>query len=629
MARIDMLTCMPFRAWNRLEPRTRDNEFDKELECGVHDALWMLTRQWQMGELQGEDTGSAIFAKVRMNTTPVTRYKTAKGPVLSFDDLNPFEQKVEAINTEKDFHTKIESGYMLLSALNKAAEELSAPFNRNSYRSELIKLFKLDPLPVLATTDSRDMIIAKANILASDQLTTLMSAGSENYFDGEKAYTSAKNGTLLVSLQLSFPADVTFISNAISDFTGWYEMVHAAPAVDETSWIPEQLEYSFACSLPEKDAKNTVLNAKEYYSGDLEWYSFDVSKDPDLIDDFEAPSVTEESKIKSELFSMIPVEARFAGAPHARWWQFENGNIDLGNIRAEKTDLSKMITTEYALMYGNDWLLIPYVVPVGTLCEIKGIAVTDVFGEVNFIEAANQGETDNWAAWGMFNLSVSDPSGARNLQADTRTYIPPATVKTLNGEPLEEVRFVRDEMSNHVWAVENKIPDHTGFALEGHNFAIRFRELLDEYDTRPPLLPPDENVMFKYVLGNTVPENWIPFLPVHEAGGNRAIRLKRASMPRLLKDEYSRVRPRSPLVREGIDGADNQVKAYYINEEEVPRSCVTVKGNFQRTRWYNGVIASWYGYRKHTGKGEGSSGLAYDKVEPVVRSEATKTNEEG
>ncbi|MGZ5253155.1 MAG: hypothetical protein ACXWV4_02170, partial [Flavitalea sp.] len=96
MARIDMLTCMPFRAWNRLEPRTRDNEFDKELECGVHDALWMLTRQWQMGELQGEDTGSAIFAKVRMNTTPVTRYKTAKGPVLPFDDLNPFEQKVEA-----------------------------------------------------------------------------------------------------------------------------------------------------------------------------------------------------------------------------------------------------------------------------------------------------------------------------------------------------------------------------------------------------------------------------------------------------------------------------------------------------------------------------------------------------
>lgn len=624
MPRIDMLSCMPFRAWNRLEPRTRDNEFDRELECGVHDALWMLTRQWQMGELQGEDTGSAIFAKVSMRTTPVTKYKTAGGPVRNFEHTYPLEQKVEAIQTEKDYEASIEAAHMLLCALENAAKDLLvSDFSRIAYRFRLRMLCPLTPLPEISESDSRDQVIDKAHVLANETLSGHMQMGGESYFDGVKAYEKILDGTLQAGLQTVFITHATLIGQALTDYKQWYESTYEASLLSEGSWIPEQLEYNFACALPENDSRHTILDAKEYYSGDLEWYSFDVSKDDALAAQFTSPAPADTARIKNELISMIPVEARFAGSPNARWWQFENGNTDLGNISAEKTDLSKMIVTEYALMYGNDWLLIPYVVPVGTLCEINGIVVTDVFGEVNFIKAANQGETDDWASWGMFNLSVADPSGVRNIQADTRTFIPPATVKTLNGEPLEEVRFIRDEMSNHVWAVETRLPDHTGSAMDGHSYANRFRNLLDQYEERPPLAAPEENTMFRYILGNTVPENWIPFIPVHVSGGNRAIRLKRASMPRLFRNEYSRVRPRTALVRTGINAGDQQISPYFINEEEVPRSGVYVKGFHQRTRWYNGVIASWYGYRKHTGRGEGSGGLVYDKVDPVVRSEAT------
>ena len=32
--------------------------FDRALRVEVRDALWMLTRQWQTGEFQGEDAGS-------------------------------------------------------------------------------------------------------------------------------------------------------------------------------------------------------------------------------------------------------------------------------------------------------------------------------------------------------------------------------------------------------------------------------------------------------------------------------------------------------------------------------------------------------------------------------------------
>ena len=45
--------------WNRLEGRPRTRDFDRALRAEVRDALWMLTRQWQLGEFRGDDAGLA------------------------------------------------------------------------------------------------------------------------------------------------------------------------------------------------------------------------------------------------------------------------------------------------------------------------------------------------------------------------------------------------------------------------------------------------------------------------------------------------------------------------------------------------------------------------------------------
>ncbi len=49
--------------WNRLEARPRSQTFDRALQAEIRDALWMLTKQWQMGEFRGSDAGSPVFAK--------------------------------------------------------------------------------------------------------------------------------------------------------------------------------------------------------------------------------------------------------------------------------------------------------------------------------------------------------------------------------------------------------------------------------------------------------------------------------------------------------------------------------------------------------------------------------------
>ena len=53
-----------------------------------------------------------------------------------------------------------------------------------------------------------------------------------------------------------------------------------------------------------------------------------------------------------------------------------------------------------------------------------------------------------------------------------------------------------------------------------------------------------------------------------------------------------------------------------MHEEEVPRSGVQVTQSFQRTRWHGGEVFVWLGVRKQTGRGEASSGLAFDRYRP-------------
>jgi len=103
---------------------------------------------------------------------------------------------------------------------------------------------------------------------------------------------------------------------------------------------------------------------------------------------------------------------------------------------------------------------------------------------------------------------------------------------------------------------------------------------------------------------------------VHVPGDNRATQLQRAAMPRLLDGDPDpvpdKVRPRTVLLRDGLE--ESPRVAYFLHEEEVPRSGAIVRQGYQRTRWTNGRVIVWLGARKQTGRGEGSSGLLFDRL---------------
>jgi hypothetical protein len=105
---------------------------------------------------------------------------------------------------------------------------------------------------------------------------------------------------------------------------------------------------------------------------------------------------------------------------------------------------------------------------------------------------------------------------------------------------------------------------------------------------------------------------------VHVEGDNREIQLQRSKMLRLIDGDHRApepIAPRSSLLREGLDQSPR--RAYFVHEEEVLRAGIRVTQSFQRTRWTGGEVYVWLAASKQTGRGEGSSGLAFDQLSDV------------
>jgi hypothetical protein len=192
--------------------------------------------------------------------------------------------------------------------------------------------------------------------------------------------------------------------------------------------------------------------------------------------------------------------------------------------------------------------------------------------------------------------------------------------KIQEGPVLDQFVMIRDEIANMVWAIETDITLPSGrrskAAEAGRELYAFYKRLIPDDEATGST--PESIAGIRYQIMNSVPENWIPFIPVHIDGDNRETQLQRASMPRILEGDPlapERIRPRTILLREGLDRSP--AKAYYIHEEEVPRAGIKVSQAFQRTRWYGGKVYIWLGIRKTTGRGEGLSNLQFDQIMPV------------
>ena len=81
---------------NRLEGHTRGTDLRPGLQAGVHDALWLLARQRQLGEFDGLDAGTPIGAAIVVHAVPIAAWQPKGEQSVAYDRSTPLEALVEA-----------------------------------------------------------------------------------------------------------------------------------------------------------------------------------------------------------------------------------------------------------------------------------------------------------------------------------------------------------------------------------------------------------------------------------------------------------------------------------------------------------------------------------------------------
>lgn len=598
--------------WDRMEARPRSQNFDRALQAEVRDALWMLTKQWQMGEFRGSDAGSPVFAKLLLATTRLTKYRPAGGGAQLFDSSIPLETKVERRPVPLHRQQRVLAlDLRLVMARQWFALTADVADYRDAFKAAY-PIAKPDP------TQSQDVDVC---------------SHPEVWDDFQAFAGRAMDGGALLEYLLADPSHHAYDGvagiadtdqNALDDraqrFLAWAARFLAQPTSDaDDAWVPDHLDYQFAVSAPLPDGTEKVYVADDYSSGRLDWYSLDLDQSIATLGN--VPGSVTTGLPSDAPFTTIPIPVSFSGMPNTRWWAFEDHATNFGDIDASTTDLAKLLFMEFALVFSNDWLVIPCTLPSGALARVRGMAVTNVFGERLWIEAADQGTDNVWGRWSMFTINIrSAPAGSSS--ADTTLLLLPTLASAQPGPTQEQIFLVRDEVANMAWGVERTVPLASGISRPGSEVAkqtFNFLQALIPGSAAPPAMA----AAVRYQAMNSVPENWIPFIPVHIPNNNRKIQLQRAAMPRILigdPNPAQKVQPLCSLLRQGLDVTPAQT--YFLHEEEVPRAGARLTQYYLRSRWTQGQVYTWLRVQKQTGRGEASSGLAFDRLVDKNGSEA-------
>ena len=219
----------PFRSYNRLEPQAREEDFERSLRCEVHDPLWLLRRRWQFGEFQGEDAGSAIFAKVLMETAPLLKYELPGGQTLPYAQELPFETVVERFGRPEDYRDCTYGAQRFLQLLD-ARLKGEPGYQKDFYVKKLQLLFPLS-LPALAPGDTPEQQVTKLQLLTNEKLVAFLAAAQHWTFNALRLYRKIVSDTpFVVSSMVQTEAHRAKLTQIVGQFKTWYEQKYPTPS---------------------------------------------------------------------------------------------------------------------------------------------------------------------------------------------------------------------------------------------------------------------------------------------------------------------------------------------------------------------------------------------------------------
>jgi len=592
--------------WTRLEPQPRDATLERSLQAQVRDPLWFLARQWQVGEFAGEDGGSPVQATLGLTTRALTGYRpgppAADGQpaaaTVALDNATALETQVE----RRPVNLKVRGSVQLGLLFEDLANDSSLPAATVDAFRAAFPIAAVDPDPYLAGADGL----------------ALRSLAAGRALDGEALFRSAQAaaaGTIAnppLPTEASDPATaavlVDFVALRESAFT---EDVNASGGAGGSgggsgpdSWQSADLDYAFAVEAASTDGNSLVLEADSFPGGELDWYSFTSGSGPIGSTPVDPTYTT---------ITMLPGHVTFHGMPSDRWWGFEDGKTDFGQLDAQHVDLAKLLVMEFALVYGNDWFYIPVPSPIGSAQTVDTLVVTDTFGVRTLIRPVEQYPVQGSSRpWSMFK--IADPSGAVGSQI----LLAPTLGQTEDADPIEDILITRDPTAALAWAVENTVWGAADVGVDGfEGYLARLRD-----ENQAPLPPPAPDMpSVAYTLEHPPPDNWIPLVPVLPSIGAASV-FRRGTMDTPGPGD-------TVLQLTAVAELLEPAGPFYLTDRVVTPIGVSAQRYLRRTRLPDGNTITWLANRSGPGRGLGASGLQFDYLRDATDSTGTGGTDSG
>ena len=598
-------TTSSITSWTRLEPQCTDADMGTSSSARVFDPLWMLTRQWQMGEFQAEDAGTPIQARVRATSAMLTRRYSGELPIptgsaptaIAAPAYDPTRMPLEVLverrrmraadaNDARMLPFAVDAGLHFLRMLE--LQSLS-----KSYRAALLTKLALQPLPPATS--------ARVDDATSRYLQSMVGRAP----DGRQLAAILRTigaAQLVLDPALNIAtADRPKVQQAATAWLAWYDSMYSEPAGSaDDAWNPARLEYavSVGTRLSANPQDDITFSATEI-DGPIDWSTFDVNTQASL-------TTTADQSFTSLVEATIPAPVTFPGAPAVRFWEMEDARVAYGLVSVGPTDLAHLMLIEYASSYGNDWFVVPLTLPVGSVTRIDSLVVTDSFGVRSLVRPIGDPALPP-AYFSLWQSAYKNPplSSVAPKIVTNRFFLPPTLSRTIDSAPLEDVLFMRDETANLAWAIERIVESPIEQPAQRYEApdAVPSPSLGDSTNTDLP----------RYLLSSQVPPNWIPLLPVQlqnplhpNTPGQILSRLKRGAV---LQPDATRKRS---------DAATGEVLLSLANlllyDEEVPREGARITRQRRLARGPDGSTYLWTSFRNQVGQGEGASNLQFDQL---------------
>jgi hypothetical protein len=466
--------------WNRVEPSPRTNDLAKPLATEVADGLWALTRQWQLGEFRGEDCGSPGWLEVDTTSRRLVAWG-ANGEEQVLEPGVPLEKAIgDALSF--DLVRSIEFGQTFETML------------RDDGRAVHIATFRAAFL--IGDATAAELGKGDADVLRLRRLAGGRALDGAALFAAAEASLPSLPVTVVASEQVPVRLLLERYVAIVHEYFG------EVAGVESPAWDASRLAYAFDVTMGASDG----FSVRPRGSGDTTWETFSAAEVTLGAGNPKAPL--------QQTITVLPSSVRFRGMAAPRCWDIEHAMADFAAIDVEPRDLGKLIFADLMLTPPREWYVIPLEQLFGTVMRLDNVLVRDVFGLLTVVHRA---ESSNWS---MFQSSA--------------TLLPDSAVDSAMYGKGSELRFIRDEMLNIVWSVQ---------------------QLAERPDEPPHGDPPP---LPRYQLRKNPPPNWTAYMPMSRADGVMFERVDTSAIERIHEEELRRSGTRivrAPVRSRGSDGS--------------------------------------------------------------------------